>query len=254
MVETLEIRRLCSSIWLTDGATRNTSGIEWSSDHTLTVYGTRRSEVLAIAPFKAAKLGETTVNYSPSVSLDGCINETGFGITLIRNLDGRPGGIETFEFTAGTDAVGVQLSIDQFGSEDGVLVVASRRGVVERWIIRQSLVDRLVIDAGAGNDYVSCGAAFDDNGEETILPAVLMGGAGDDTIVTAGDATLSGGAGNDVLATTGVANLVLNGGRGDDYIAVSDDTAKIDGGAGFDRVNASAERFEKTGIEGIAQP
>src|SRR5438552_15748289 len=137
-IEALETRALLSSMSLTDGATRNTSGIEWSDDRTLTVHGTRRSEVIYAAAFSADQMGETIVNYSPSLTLERQIVEPGFTIDLVRNVDGQPGDIQQVQFTDGNDATGLQLALSEFGAEDGVLIVASRRGAIERWVVRKS--------------------------------------------------------------------------------------------------------------------
>ena len=85
-------------------------------------------------------------------------------------------------------------------------------------------VERIVADAGLGNDSISVDRAIK-------LPATILGGDGNDLLIAGdGDTSLDGGAGNDKL-TGNDGNDTLNGGDGDD---------KIIGGSGKDLIHAGA--------------
>jgi Ca2+-binding RTX toxin-like protein len=253
LIEQLENRKLFSTVSLTGGATKNTSGIELSDDRTLTIHGTRRSEVIDAVAFTADQMGETIVNYSPMLTFERQIDEPAFSTTLVRPSEIASGfDSENFSFEQGADASTLQHSLGVFGAEDGVLIVASRRGVVERWVVDKTLVDRVIIDAGAGNDIIGNFAAYDGGGAFIFnIPSTLVGGAGDDQLISQGDALLSGGAGNDTLITSGGNSVALSGGRGDDYLEATDPSASIDGGAGFDSVNHGAAGFDLADVEQI---
>jgi Ca2+-binding RTX toxin-like protein len=253
LIEQLENRKLFAAVSLTDGATKNTSGIEWS-DNTLTVHGTHRSEMINAVAFTADQMGETIVNYSPSLTFERQINEDFISISVVRPSGDAPNGIdqESYSFEQGTGAADLQHQLSVMVPADGVLIVASRRGVVERWVVDKSLVDQVIIDAGAGNDMIGNFAAYDGGGAfQFNIPSTLLGGAGDDQLISQGDALLSGGAGNDILITSGGSRVTLSGGRGDDYLEATDPSASLDGGAGFDSVNHGAAGFGLVDIEQI---
>ena len=96
------------------------------------------------------------------------------------------------------------------------------------------------IAAGDGNDTIDL---ILDGGKAFLRDATVDGGAGDDVIRVAGDAsTILGGAGNDTLTLEETANdpgispMSVSGGEGDDVITSSIQFGAIDGGAGADSI------------------
>lgn len=119
---------------------------------------------------------------------------------------------------------GTQLLVHGTGGDDQISISLVPDGVLVRngtWAsIHIGNYKSLRVDAGAGHDSVSLAA-------ELAAPAILFGGAGDDTLIGGagddrlygglGSNTLIGGAGDDVLVTVGGdATDVLTGGMGHD--------------------------------------
>ncbi|WP_249306342.1 Hint domain-containing protein [Rhodobacter capsulatus] len=100
-------------------------------------------------------------------------------------------------------------------------------------------------EGGDGNDYINTrnDAAAPDLGYPGLFPAdtdpnddrdTVLGGAGNDTILTGDDAdSIEGGSGNDVIDAGVDADTVL-GGEGDDTITSGEGSDVVDGGAGND--------------------
>jgi Ca2+-binding RTX toxin-like protein len=97
-----------------------------------------------------------------------------------------------------------------------------------------------VVDAGAGNDFI------DTSGPSPILDATdpnplddcdsVIGGAGNDTILTGDDAdTIFGGLGDDLI-DAGIDNDLVDGGAGNDTIDAGEGDDVVDGGAGDDSI------------------
>src|SRR4051794_2309123 len=116
-------------------------------------------------------------------------------------------------------------------SRDGTSVVVD--GLLNRTIIdhADASVDRLVINAGGGNDVVNAG-----NGLSTLIQLTIDGGAGNDTI-TGGDGAdlLLGGDGNDVV-TGRIGNDTAQLGSGDDTLVWNpgDGSDIVEGNSGSD--------------------
>lgn len=137
--------------------------------------------------------------------------------------------------------------------------------------VRFNTVKRILIDAGAGDDKITLSGpmasipATTPGGDPTFLPipATVLGGAGDDSIMhdALGPLFASGGAGNDFIsaessaiipvsssknsqvlddafadAITSLTPATIMGGAGDDRIA-ADFNDQVDGGAGNDTGN-----------------
>jgi Ca2+-binding RTX toxin-like protein len=106
--------------------------------------------------------------------------------------------------------------------------------------------DRLVIDAGAGDDVIN-GSVLSPG----VVGLTVLGGAGDDVLIgSAGNDILDGGDGDDVLIGGG-GNDTLIGGAGDnvviqDFQAGADkiDLRSIAGDNGFDWVMAHAQQTD----------
>ncbi|WIF31842.1 Ig-like domain-containing protein [Lentibacter algarum] len=97
-----------------------------------------------------------------------------------------------------------------------------------------------VVDAGAGNDFI------DTSDPSPILDATdpnplddcdsVIGGAGNDTILTGDDAdTIFGGLGDDLI-DAGIDNDLVDGGAGNDTIDAGEGDDVVDGGAGDDSI------------------
>ena len=95
--------------------------------------------------------------------------------------------------------------------------------------------------AGSTPDSISV-----DSNTVNSLPAVFIGGTGNDTFIysgsgnatltgNSGDDYLQGGSGNDVIAGGG-GNNTINGGAGNDLITAGDGNNTINGGAGNDTI------------------
>ncbi len=169
------------------------------------------------------------------------------------NEDGLSTGTELGEFVAAN----FLLEVEQTDEEpvqlvDGVLMVAGTEG--RDTIVVQSVrggirvlmggqrfgpfedVEAIVVDAGAGNDTVVIAGNI-------RLDAELIGGEGNDTLIGAkGNDFLSGDAGNDTLIgnngddslSGGEGNDVLIGGSGDDQVSGDEGHDELHGNAGHD--------------------
>jgi uncharacterized secreted protein with C-terminal beta-propeller domain len=106
------------------------------------------------------------------------------------------------------------------------------------------------VDAGDGNDSVK----IDESNGAILLPATLLGGAGNDTLVAgsgrswlyggAGSDSLVGGAGDDVLVANGTLNTSTS--------ATDQDT--LDGGAGNNLLDSSGNQATMTNGKQITSP
>lgn len=119
------------------------------------------------------------------------------------------------------------------------------------------LVQRIVVDVGAGNDYVEISQSL-------LIPATIYGGAGNDLLIGGGgndriygnehNDTIDGGWGDDVLFGNG-GNDVLNdrGGRnalfgdsGNDVLSAGSGNDYLDGGSGTDTVSYASRTLPVT--------
>jgi Ca2+-binding RTX toxin-like protein len=127
------------------------------------------------------------------------------------------------------------VAVNGTASADTINVLPNGTSVVIDGLVARTTVDhadagldRLVINAGGGNDVVTAG-----NGLSTLIQLTIDGGAGNDTI-TGGDGAdlLLGGDGNDVVT----------GGRGNDtaQLGSGDDTFVWNPGDGSDVVEGNA--------------
>jgi Ca2+-binding RTX toxin-like protein len=94
-------------------------------------------------------------------------------------------------------------------------------------------VTAVVLNAGAGDDTVSCGGS---SGDQASSPCTVNGDAGLDSLEAVAwvAATLNGGADGDTLNGTLRANDVLNGGGGADTLSGDWGADRLDGGSGDD--------------------
>jgi hypothetical protein len=95
-------------------------------------------------------------------------------------------------------------------------------------------IRRFKVNGGAGNDSITEDASI-------IAPSILLGAAGNDTLVAgSGDDTLVGGAGNDSLEA-GSGNDSLSGGAGDDSLKSGSGDCNLDAGKGNDHIGLNAD-------------
>ena len=113
--------------------------------------------------------------------------------------------------------------------------------------VRRRRFDRIVVNAGSGNDQVRIDES---NGTfTTATPTQINGQAGDDTLLGgSGAETLNGGAGNDVVDGNGGADRVTLGSGDDRFVwDPGDGSDVVDGGDGHDAMafngSAAAEQF-----------
>jgi Ca2+-binding RTX toxin-like protein len=129
----------------------------------------------------------------------------------------------------GTDAgesISVQVNDPRFGGPANLAVVYSDGAVIGRFAMNS--INRIEIHAGGGNDKVAIS-------DQIKLPAILDGGAGDDSLMAgSGSTVLVGGDGNDTLIG-GPSRDVLIGGAGADSLF---------GNGGDDILIAGATKYE----------
>jgi Ca2+-binding RTX toxin-like protein len=98
-----------------------------------------------------------------------------------------------------------------------------------------SAVKGILVNAGAGNDYVDVSGNYR---ARLSIPSTINGGAGNDYLVGGNGAdSISGEAGNDRLIGLG-GNDTLLGGDGRDYLVGGAGADSMNGGAGNDFINA----------------
>ena len=106
--------------------------------------------------------------------------------------------------------------------------------------VQSSVSTPAVLDGGAGNDTLLGGAGND----------TLLGGAGNDSLVAvSGSDSLDGGAGNDTLRA-GSGRDTLTGGDGNDSLVGGSGNDILDGGAGNDTLRGGSGRDTLTGGDG----
>lgn len=179
------------------------------------------------------------------------------GMAMLEQFEARQLLSAAFSVVDGT------LTIRGTGRADDILVANDYPGTIPiaawqvsvrlngRWrSFNPTPVDRIRIEAGAGDDRVLLVSfpfeptpALQGEGDTlagsqqavTTLPATLLGGDGDDTLVggTAGDLLL-GGNGRDALAGS-AGDDTLDGGSGSDELLGQDDKDVMRGGRGDDR-------------------
>lgn len=132
------------------------------------------------------------------------------------------------------------LSIVGTGGDDRILVtakfdngwkfVATINGTDKKFYMYQ--FSRIVISAGAGNDYVQVDLGPNDVPSALVQGAKVLGGGGADTLVGgSGRDTLEGGDGADILIGNG-GNDSLNGNAGNDIVAGGGGQDLFQGGPG----------------------
>ena len=221
---------------VTTGATNDTWTINLGS-----------GEGTVVADASAAKAGGV-INASGKASITGGENfkiTTGAGDDTIAAAKG-----DTVRSGAGNDNIvlgGDYVELDAGAGADTVSG-SSNYATVKAGAGNDSIVlggKYVSIDAGSDNDYVSIngaestvlGGAGNDTIEvgEDAKNAVVDGGAGDDSIISAaGGVTITGGAGKDTISVSG-ADWVVDAGADNDSLNVSD-TGTVTLGAGKDTV------------------
>jgi Ca2+-binding RTX toxin-like protein len=129
------------------------------------------------------------------------------------------------------DKLALRLAPD--AKKDVVQVDVGDDGKAE-FQVRTSKIDRIVVNAGAGDDTVRID---DSNGVFTdTIPTQIDGGDGDDAVLGgAGAETLDGGAGNDTVDGNGGADTALLGAGDDTFVwDPGDGSDVVDGQAGSD--------------------
>jgi Ca2+-binding RTX toxin-like protein len=112
--------------------------------------------------------------------------------------------------TDSAEAISVQMNDPRFGNPANLIVVYSDGAVIGRFAANS--VNRIEIHAAGGDDKVTIS-------DQIKLPAILDGGAGDDSLVAgSGSTVLVGGDGNDTLIG-GPSRDVLIGGAGADSLS-----------------------------------
>lgn len=239
MIEGLEARRMFSGTNIDITGAGNLRGLRLTDGGTLQVFGTSRSEAILVCESAASVLGVGIVRESPFVSWDVTqIREPEFTIHCVRG-DAAHLTYQSVSLTAGATASGVQAALEAIGQSDSIIIQAARRRVVDRWLIDANVVKQIVVDAGAGNDRLTNGAVVPEHAyfQSIARPVTLLGGAGDDFLMTRGNATLFGGRGTDFFEASGAYQFKLYGGAGDDDFMGNDGLSIIDGGSGHDRVH-----------------
>ncbi len=202
----------------------------------------RRSTRIAPTAISLAK------SLAPRAGRDIILQSAAFEVLEHRRLMSATfeSGTLTIQGTDGDDAV-------LFGQEGEKLIVADNDETHE---FTYADVKRIVVDAGAGDDYVEAGSSVDialvvdgGTGNDEIIGGtgndMLAGGAGDDVITgLAGDDTLHGNDGDDLLSGVAGDDWIeghagadsILGGNGDDRLNSGDGDDLVRGGAGNDRV------------------
>jgi len=128
--------------------------------------------------------------------------------------------------TRAAESISVQMNDPRFTGPGNVAVVYSDGAVIGRFAM--SSVNRIEVHAGGGDDKITISDQFK-------VPALLDGGAGDDSLLAgSGSTVLVGGDGNDLLAG-GAGRDVLIGGAGAD---------SLNGNGGDDVLVAGQTKYE----------
>ena len=214
---------------LTDGGRNVTTG---ATNDTWTI-NLGSGEGTVVADASAAKAGGV-INASGTASITGGENfkiTTGAGDDTIAAAKG-----DTVRSGAGNDNIvlgGDYVELDAGAGADTVSD-SSNYATVKAGAGNDSIVlggKYVSIDAGSDNDYVSINGA-----ESTVL-----GGAGNDTIEVGADAknaVVDGGAGDDSIVSA-ADGVTITGGAGKDAISVSGTDWGVDAGADNDSLNVS---------------
>ena len=149
----------------------------------------------------------------------------------------------TITGTAGADKLSLRLSA---GDPRRLQVDVGDDGSAD-FTVRRRRFDRIVVNAGNGNDQVRIDES---NGAvTTTTPTQINGQGGDDTLLGgSGAETLNGGDGNDVVDGNGGADRVTLGSGDDRFVwDPGDGSDVVDGGAGHDAMtfNGSAARCDR---------
>ena len=161
-------------------------------------------------------------------------------------------GTLTLTGTAGDDAITVQRVTSSGLATLRLALNDSSDSILEE------LVTTVIINAGAGNDSVSC--VNDESSVPMALPVIVNGEDGNDEIIaTPMDDALYGGAGEDIIyGLAGNDRLFgddggdkLLGDDGDDYLSGAAQKDTIEGGLGNDRLNGNGGNDRLFGNGGI---
>ena len=228
---------------LTDGGRNVTTG----ATNDVWTINLGSGEGIVVADTSEAKAGGV-INASGTASIVGGVDfkiTTGAGKDTIAALKG-----DTVRSGAGDDDIflgGDYVELDAGAGADTVSG-SSNYATVKAGAGNDSIVlggKYVSIDAGSDNDYVSINGAestvLGGAGNDTIevgadaKNAVVDGGAGDDSIISAaGGVTITGGAGKDTISVSG-ADWVVDAGADNDSLNVSG-TGTVTLGAGKDSV------------------
>ncbi|HEX3357834.1 MAG TPA: PKD domain-containing protein [Tepidisphaeraceae bacterium] len=135
-------------------------------------------------------------------------------------------GVLTITGTATTTVIAVNLE-----TSDSKVTAQINTGTVQKFA--KASVKSIVINGGAGPESISVSNSL-------AIPALINGGAGNDTIL--------GGAGNDSINGAG-GNDKLTGRDGNDSFIGADGNDSIDGGNGSDIADAGGGKNVLTGVE-----
>lgn len=209
--------------------------------------GSGADSITVVADASKAKAGGV-INASSTASITGGENfkiTTGAGAdTIVAKTS------DTVRSGAGNDSInltGDYVELDA-GAGDDTVTGSSNYATVKAGAGEDSINlggKYVYIDAGSENDYVTISGAestvFGGAGNDTIkventaTNAVVDGGAGDDSIISAADgATIKGGAGKDIISVSGK-DWVVDAGADNDSLNVSG-TGTVTLGGGKDSV------------------
>lgn len=236
--ETMETRRLLSTVVVTDGVLvidadpRTASNIIVdlnAPDRRIRGYCQGVEATFAASEVKAVRI--TGSDADDSVYIDQAIKlptliRTGAGNDRVRG--GR--GVDTVDAGPGNDTVYGSRGHDRLSGGEGNDIIHGNGG-------------HDIIDGGAGDDRI-----FGQDGDDTLYGGegfdLLAGRGGDDTIYGgAGDDRLGGGIGRDKLYG-GLGNDKLDGYSGNDQLFGGDGSDKIKGGNGRNKVRSGGSNGE----------
>jgi Ca2+-binding RTX toxin-like protein len=140
----------------------------------------------------------------------------------------------------GTDsgeAISVQVNDPRFGNAHNAAVVYSDGAVIGKFALAN--VNRIEIHAGGGNDKVVIS-------DQIKLPAIVDGGAGDDSLVAgSGSTVLVGGSGNDVLLGGPTRDVLIGGAGADSLYGIGGEDILIAGQTKYENDTGSLGTFQK---------
>lgn len=163
-------------------------------------------------------------------------------VTVTATLSGA---VLTVEGTSGSDSIAFWQSNSRI-SIAGLSILVGGSPAAS---VASSVVTRIVVNAGAGNDSVWLNQ--DKYGAQRITqPAQIDGGNGNDYLAGGwGNDSITGGAGNDTISGY-FGNDQLNGGDGDDDLSGGDGIDVLTGWAGNDRLSGDAGNDSLNGNSG----